>query len=339
MIHLLRAMLLTTVVVLPGCTTAEMWGGISDPKPHVDREQVIESRVRIQIGSQPDVLRVVWGASDRGAHDWRLKPVRGTEVARALMVRPALFILQRADLDGTIVTDQSSVLEHEAKLSLRGRVAFEGCRVPLGQLVPARFSVVTGEAPLDQVLKRARAESFSPKRLVRLPEALRDCACGLLETKLDGERVSAFAFVNSDRKLSPSAAMGGSSELTRQLSGLRPFDVVVRFGQSLDLHRLRCDWLFLADQVGGFGLQVSHSIWQLDPVAADTESRSLLCDASLKLTKVWLRPGAGWDMPGWQKVLTTPFTLATDSVYLPCVLAGIGVIGLVVWAEHYSAKR
>ncbi|MFT6082685.1 MAG: hypothetical protein ACI8UD_001901 [Planctomycetota bacterium] len=91
-----------------------------------------------------------------------------------------------ADLDGTIVTDQWSVLEHEAKLSLRGRVAFEGCCVPLGQLVPARFSAVTGGAPLDQVLKRARAESFSPKRLVRLPEALRDCACDLLETELDG---------------------------------------------------------------------------------------------------------------------------------------------------------
>ncbi|MGK0434768.1 MAG: hypothetical protein ACJA0V_003926, partial [Planctomycetota bacterium] len=41
----------------------------------------------------------------------------------------------------------------------------------------------------------------------------------------------------------------------------------------------------------------------------------------------------------WQKVLTTPFTLAADSVDLPWVLAGIGVMGLVVWAEHYSAKR
>lgn len=338
MMHAMRVVLLCALMVPQGCTTLQMWGDPDRPKPHLHREEVSDLLVRLEPGVQPESLRLVAAAGDEPIHGWVMTPSRHAELAQALMDRPALFALQRADLNAYRVVNESTVLQHDAELLLLGTISFDNCRVPLGQLVPARCANMSKEVSPEQQLGWRRAETFLPQRLVQMPDPLRECAFYLLEIERAGKRVAAFTFVASDRKLSPNDGQPWPSNLSGRLCGLRQFDVVVRFAESRTVHRLRCDWLLLAGEAGGFGPLVHRSRWQLHPVVSDVTRRPAFCDGSVKLTKQWYRLGAGWDMPVWQKALATPFTLAADSIYLPIVAAGVGIGALVLWGYSCSVS-
>ena len=355
MLPTMRLLVLGTVSLLPSCTIS-MWGSSQSPKAHLRREVSSVHAVTILAGHQRNSLQLdrrehltAPDASTQQPTSWRLTPRKHAAIARMLLEHPGLFSLQQASLAADYAAYEKLLLSNEAELILRGTISLANCEVALGQPKPAPFATLPQAAGIVAQLELSRSQSFAADRIVALPEPLRECTLRLLELRcpeLDGALVTAFAWVHSDSSDGSDGSARHHPDDDPRLKQLAAYDVLLRFAGIPQAHRLRSDLLFLATEVGGFGVITHRSTWQFEPVPLErpTEAPStnhadhsrVLCTGSLSLRERWYQPGPGWDMPVWQKAVATPFTLTADTIYLPLAAVPIGILGLYLWACSYA---
>lgn len=339
--------MLALLPTLPGCLTYAMWGYDYLSEQSLSEQPATVRLVRSEVHDQHvEIVRTgavtVHGGPTlelRGAEGqpcWRLRPVRGCEIAMHLVQAGDVLRPSHAMVTAVRELHDAAVGRSDAELVLVGAAhdAAVGQEIAPTTLSPQALAVLAGS--------RRQGFAFAVDPWAGLPPVLRRCRDGLsnellaqvLAAPVPGLVVESFVFVGDDGlprfepgMPSPEAARSDDPSLGERLELLSSVALVLRLGPAEhERHvRLRPDrlWLRAACEPCEAGLR-HRSVWQLEAAAvssAGAGESGIPCQL-LRTDAVYVvQPMAPVD--ALVRAALTPLTLAVDfTLLLPLTVLG-----------------